>query len=200
MIVLNLDLDYFLIWALPRGAGPGSSLQSFSTKVEKGFPLRSLTHLNAVPLSQKLPQFSYIIYNKTMAKSKLSDSEQVAEFIGKLEKPVAEAVDLIRQIFLSIDGISEQIKWNSPSFYYNGEMKPFDPKEYKRDIAVTNLHRGRLMLVFPTGARISDSTGLLEGTYTDGRRMVNFKDVEDVKAKEDSLRNVIIDWLSKVEQ
>ena len=135
-----------------------------------------------------------------MAKSKLSDSEQVAELIGKLEKPVAEAVELIRQIFLSIDGISEQIKWNSPSFYYNGEMKAFDPKEYKRDIAVANLHRGRLMLVFPTGAKVNDTTGLLEGSYTDGRRIVNFEDAEDVKAKEDSLRKVILEWLSKVEQ
>ena len=135
-----------------------------------------------------------------MAKLRLSDSEQVTELIGKLEKPVAEAVKLIRQIFLSIDGISEQIKWNSPSFYYNGEMKPFDPKEYKRDIAVANLHRGRLMLVFPTGAKINDTTGILEGNYIDGRRIVNFKDASDVKAKEDKLRKVIVDWLSKVEQ
>ncbi len=135
-----------------------------------------------------------------MAKSKLSDSEQVTQFIGKLNKPVAEAVELIRQIFLSIDGISEHIKWNSPSFFYNGEMQPFDPKEYKRDIAVTNLHRERLMLVFPTGAKINDTTGILEGKYIDGRRMINFKDADDVKAKEDSLRKVIIVWLSKVEK
>ncbi|SKB81879.1 DUF1801 domain-containing protein [Daejeonella lutea] len=135
-----------------------------------------------------------------MAQSKLSDSEQVTRFIEKLDKPIAEAVELIRQIFLSIDGISEHIKWNSPSFFYNGEMQPFDPKEYKRDIAVTNLHRGRLMLVFPTGAKIVNNTGLLEGNYTDGRRMVNFKGADDVKAKEGSLRKVITDWLSTVEK
>ena len=136
-----------------------------------------------------------------MAKSKFSDSEQVTELIGKLEKPVAEAVELIRQIFLSTDKeISEQIKWNSPSFYYNGEMKPFDPKEYKRDIAVANLHRGRLMLVFPTGAKINDTTGLLEGDYTDGRRIVNFKDAEDVQARAESLRKVIKEWLALVEK
>src|SRR5690606_36424395 len=111
----------------------------------------------------------------------------------------AEAVQLIREIFLSIDEISEQIKWNSPSFYYNGEMKPFDPKEYKRDIAVANLHRGRLMLVFPTGARINNTSGLLEGDYPDGRRIANFKDADDVRTKEADLRRVIAEWLSKVE-
>lgn len=136
-----------------------------------------------------------------MPESKLSDTEQVTEYIQKLEQSVAEAVELIRQIFLSTDPeISEQIKWNSPSFYYVGEMKPFDPKEYKRDIAVTNLHKGRLMLVFPTGAKINDSTGLLEGKYTDGRRIINFKDIGDIKAKERSLRKVIRDWMEMIEK
>ncbi|MEJ7693359.1 DUF1801 domain-containing protein [Daejeonella sp.] len=136
-----------------------------------------------------------------MAKSKLSDSEQVTEHIQKLQQPAAEAVELIRQIFLTADKqISEQIKWNSPSFYYNGDMKPFDPKEYRRDIAVTNLHKGRLMLVFPTGAKIDDPSGLLEGKFTDGRKIVNFMDADDVKAKEENLRAVIKDWLDKVEK
>ena len=136
-----------------------------------------------------------------MSNSKLLPSQQVTELIKKLEAPVAEAVELIRQIFLSTDReIAEQIKWNSPSFYYNGEMQAFDPKEYKRDIAVVNLTRGRLMLVFPTGAKIDDTTGLLEGNYPDGRRMVNFKDAEDVKAKEERLREVIVDWVGRIER
>lgn len=136
-----------------------------------------------------------------MAKSKLSDSEQVSALVSKLENPIAGAVGLIRKIFLSADeDIAEQVKWNSPSFCYTGEMKPFDPKEYKRDIAVTNLHKGRLMLVFPTGAKINDSSGFLEGTYTDGRRIVNFKDIDDVKSKEVLLRKVIKEWLALVEK
>lgn len=136
-----------------------------------------------------------------MAKQSLSETEQVNEYVQKLEPAVASAVELIRKIFLGTDPqIAEHIKWNSPSFYYSGEMKPFDPKEYKRDIAVTNLHRGRLMLVFPTGAKVNDTTGLLEGKYTDGRRMINFKDLEDVKSKEDGLRKVIKEWLYLVEK
>lgn len=135
-----------------------------------------------------------------MGRSRLSDSDQVTQYVQKLEKQVAEGVDLLRQIFLSADdGIAEHIKWNSPSFYYTGEMKPFDPNEYKRDIAVTNLHRGRLMLVFPTGARINDPAGLLEGNYKDGRKVINFSGVEDIKSKEARLQTVIKEWLSGVE-
>jgi hypothetical protein len=136
-----------------------------------------------------------------MAKSKLTDQEQVTAYIQKLDPAIANAVNLIRQIILGTDTeIAEHIKWNSPSFYYAGEMLPFDPKEYKRDIAVTNLHRGRIMLVFPTGAKIYDTTGLLEGNYTDGRRMVNFKDVEDVRSKKALLTKIIKDWLELVEK
>lgn len=136
-----------------------------------------------------------------MAKSKtISDTEKVTELIQKLDPPVAEIVESIRQIILSSDKeIGEQIKWNSPSFYYTGEMKPFDPKEYKRDIVVMNLHRG-ILLVFPTGAKIDDKTGLLEGNYTDGRRLVKFNDINEVKTKEKALKKVIKDWLKLVEK
>ncbi|MCF0056665.1 DUF1801 domain-containing protein [Dyadobacter sp. CY356] len=92
------------------------------------------------------------------------------------------------------------MKWNNPSFYYTGEMKPFDPKEYKSDIAVMNLHKGKIMIVFPSGAKVSDTSGLLEGDYEDGRRTVIFKDLDDVKSKEKALKNVVKKWLALVEK
>jgi hypothetical protein len=137
-----------------------------------------------------------------MAKSvKLSDSEQVTAHIKKLEPAVGKVVETIRQIILSTDKeIGERIKWNNPSCYYTGEMKPFDPKEYKREIVVFNLFKGRIMLVFPSGAKVNDTSGLLEGDYKDGRRLVVFKDMKDVKAKEKALRKVIKDWLKLVDK
>ena len=135
-----------------------------------------------------------------MAKA-LSDSEKVTEHIQKLDASIAETVDVIRQIILTTDKeIAEQIKWNSPSFYYSGEMKPFDPKEYKRDIIVMNLHKNNIMLVLPTGAKVRDTSGLLEGDYTDGRRLIKFKDMKDVKEKEKSLRKIIKEWLKLVDK
>ena len=110
-------------------------------------------------------------------------------------------MEAIRRVILDTDKtISEHIKWNNPAFYYNGDMKPFDPKEYKRDIVVFNLHKGRIMLVFPTGAVVNDKSGILEGDYKDGRRMVTLKDMEEVKAKEKALRMVIKTWLSLVDK
>ena len=136
-----------------------------------------------------------------MKTTKLTDEEQVTEHIQKLEPALAEIIGTIRQIILKTDKeIGEYIKWNNPSFYYTGDMKPFDPKEYKRDIVVMNLHKGRIMLVFPSGAKVNDTSGLLEGDYKDGRRLVIFKDNNDVKAKEEALQKVIKTWISLVEK
>ena len=132
-----------------------------------------------------------------MAKStNLTDQEAVTAHIKKLDPNITDTIEYIRQIILKTDmEIGERIKWNNPSFYYTGEMQAFDPKEYKREIMVMNLFKGRIMLVFPSGAKINDTTGLLEGDYKDGRRIVLFKDLEDVKLKENILQNTIKEWI-----
>jgi hypothetical protein len=79
-------------------------------------------------------------------------------------------------------------------------MKPFDPKEYKREIIVFNLFKGRIMLVFPSGAKVNDKSGLLQGEYKDGRRITIFKDMEDVRSKEKLLQTVTKEWLRLVDK
>ncbi|QEC77455.1 DUF1801 domain-containing protein [Mucilaginibacter ginsenosidivorax] len=129
-----------------------------------------------------------------------TNSQQVTEYIEKLDAPVAQIVQAIRQIVLSVNPeIGEEIKWNAPSFLYTGEMKPFNPKEYKRYIMVMNLHK-RILLVFPSGAKVIDNTGLLEGDYADGRRLLYIKDMDDLKSKEAGMKKVISDWLAQVEK
>lgn len=137
-----------------------------------------------------------------MAKAiKLTDTEEVTQHIKKLDPAICKTIEAIRQIILKTDKeIGERIKWNNPSFYYTGEMKPFDPKEYKREIVVMNLFKGRIMLVFPSGAKIKDTSGLLTGDYKDGRRLILFADMKDVKAKEKALQKIIKDWLKLVDK
>ena len=137
-----------------------------------------------------------------MAKAaNLSDTEQVTGHIKKLDPSMGKIIETIRQIILKTDKkIGERVKWNNPSFYYTGEMKPFDPKEYKREIIVMNLFKERIMLVFPSGAKMNDRSGLLEGDYKDGRRITIFKDIKDVKSKEKLLQAVIKKWLTLVDK
>jgi len=131
----------------------------------------------------------------------VSDKDQVTDHIKKLGPELSKTIQYLRELILSTDKeVGERIKWNNPSFYYTGEMKPFDPKEYKREIIVCNLHKGRIMLVFPSGAKVNDTSGFLEGDYKDGRRIVVFKDMDDIKSKEKLLQKVIKAWLKLVDK
>ncbi len=169
---------------------------------DKPLPLDLVARITKYRVEQNLAKPDSKAKKKPSEKiSESSDQEQVSGHIQKLDPELGKVVECIRQIILSTDKeIGERIKWNNPSFYYTGEMKAFDPKEYKSDIAVMNLHKGRIMIVFPSGAKISDTTGLLEGDYKDGRRTVIFKDLDDVKAKENALKNVVKEWLALVEK
>lgn len=136
-----------------------------------------------------------------MAKTAISPGEQVDQYIKQLQPDLQQAVNLLRNIILSTSPeIKEHIKWNSPAFYYDGEMETFNPKEYKRDLLVMNLRNKRIMAVLPTGAVIRTHTDILEGNYTDGRRMINFSGLEDIQLKAESLRELINEWIALIDR
>ncbi len=116
--------------------------------------------------------------------------------------PLNEVVEVLRSILLSIDPeIEEQRKWNSPAFYFTGEMKPFDPKEYKRDLVVFNLHKqDQVLLIFPTGGNLKKTIKLLEGKYPDSRKSLLFKSINDVNQKKEALILVVKEWLELIEK
>ncbi|MES2761346.1 MAG: DUF1801 domain-containing protein [Bacteroidota bacterium] len=137
-----------------------------------------------------------------MAKTVKTDSELVTEFIQALKPEYKEIAEALRTLILKTDKtIGEQIKWNVPAFYYTGEMKPFDPKEYKRDILVTHFRqKDHVLLVLPTGAKLTNGAGILEGDYKDGRRMIKIYDLKDLKSKEKALQKVIKEWLKLIDK
>ncbi len=134
--------------------------------------------------------------------SNVANTTAVKAYIQKLDLATASLVEAIRRVILSADKtVGEQIKWNAPAFFYTGEMKAFDPKEYKRDIVVMNLRqKGYILLIFPTGATIKDTSGLLEGDYEDGRRMVKIIDKADLKKKEKGLLKIIQTFLKNIDK
>jgi hypothetical protein len=121
-------------------------------------------------------------------------------FLEGLNPDLITLINAVRDVIMATDSkIDEQIKWNSPAFFYTGEMKPFNPREYKKNICVMNLNKNYVMLVFPTGAKITDGKGILEGNFPDGRKIAHFKKLEEVAEKKSALQSVIKEWLSLVE-
>lgn len=116
---------------------------------------------------------------------------QVDEYMATLEHPYKSEVAALRGMILGVsDDITEQIKWNGPTFSYKGYLATF------------NLHSklGRQVahLVFHNGIILNDPTGMLEGDYPD-RRMVYFKDMVEVEAQADALRALVRDWIEKMD-
>jgi hypothetical protein len=136
--------------------------------------------------------------------------------MGKPQTNLKEVVDLliddkpgdlktiineIRRIVLEIDPlISEQVKWNSPSFFYTGELKSTNAKEYPRDIVVLNLNRGYVLIIFPSGAKIQNHEDFLEGDYKDGRRMLTIKDCNSLIEKQEKLVSAIKQWITQIDK
>ncbi len=126
---------------------------------------------------------------------------KVDEHVSKLNPEEQEIIHTLRNLVLSSDSeIREHIKWNSPAFYYDGEMNPFDAKEYKRDLLVVNSHRGKILLVFPTGAKINDTAGLKGKNYPDGRKIITLETLSDLEKIEAELHAGITDWLNQIEK
>ena len=134
--------------------------------------------------------------------TKASEPKKVDAYMSRLKHPLAKVVEDLRQIILSTDEeIGEEIKWNAPTLFYAGKMKPTNPKEYRRYIVVFNLFKQDcIRLVFPSGAKVKDASGLLQGDYADGRRLAMFYSSKDVKSKAKALRAVITQWLKLLEK
>ena len=133
---------------------------------------------------------------------KLSEPDKVDEYMKAVKHPLVKVIDELRKIILKTDKeIGEEVKWNAPTFFYTGKMKPFNPKEYKRYIIVFNLYqKDCIRLVFPSGAKVNDKSGLLEGDYADGRRLAMFRDLKEVKAKEKDLQKILKTWLKLLDK
>lgn len=131
----------------------------------------------------------------------MAKTQTIENYLRTLDGPVLETVAVLRKIFAETStDLAEQIKWNSISFYYTGPMKAFDPKEYKRDIVVFNLYKKEAVrLIFPTGTRLKDPDSVLEGSYTDGRRLLTIKDAATAKKLSGAIRQLVLNWIETVD-
>ncbi len=112
--------------------------------------------------------------------AKLSDEEQVTEWIKQRSAAVQEKINIIRKIIMaSSSKIKERIKWNAPSYYYKEDIVTFGP--YKPN---------KLLLVFHHPQVVNIPSKLLEGTYKD-RRLVYFKTKTDAEANKKELSRII---------
>ena len=119
------------------------------------------------------------------AKPTANQTQQVDEFMARLDHPFKAEVQLIRELIRNVNpDITEQIKWNAPSFSYKGES-----------LVTFNLwEKKRIHLVFHNPMISKVKSQLLEGDY-DHRRMAYFVDQSDIQAKGPTLEKALKDLI-----
>lgn len=129
-----------------------------------------------------------------MAKG-LTATEEVTAYLTALEHPLKKEIEEVRKVILNANAnLTEHIKWNAPSYRFNGDDR----------ITFNLAGKGFFRLIFHCGAKATekkpkdklfeDKTGLLEWAAND-RAVAKFTDMHDVKAKKNALIKTIDTWL-----
>ena len=115
----------------------------------------------------------------------IAGTKKVDEFMDGLDHPLKAEVQTVRDIIKHANkDITEEIKWNAPSFSYNGEY-----------LVTFNLwEKEHIHLVFHNLEISKVKSKLLEGDY-DHRRMAHLFGKEDIKAKKPALERVLKDLI-----
>ncbi|MGP4026115.1 DUF1801 domain-containing protein [Actinomadura sp. 3N407] len=105
----------------------------------------------------------------------------VDDFMAELDHPLKAEVQETRDIIKGVNpGITEQIKWNAPTFSFDGGY-----------LVTFNLRAtDRVHLVFHDPEVVNINSALLEGDMP-GRRMTYFADMSEVTAGRAALEDVI---------
>ena len=131
-----------------------------------------------------------------MAEKKRKPATTVESFLAALEHPLKREIVALRKLPMGIDpAISEEVKWNAPSFRTSEHFATMHLRA--RDSLQLILHLGaRTKGSIPEGA-IPDPDGLLKWLGPD-RASVSFRGREDLAAKSEALTAIIRQWIRHV--
>ena len=113
----------------------------------------------------------------------MTRSKEVESWLARYDNPMKPVVQRIREIILGADDrIGECIKWQAPTFVYEGNMASFFPKS-----------KQHASLVFHLGARIPGRHPRLEGDAATGRTL-KIASVAEANAAEADITRLVKAW------
>jgi uncharacterized protein YdhG (YjbR/CyaY superfamily) len=110
-------------------------------------------------------------------------SKEVEAWFARYENPMKDVVLRMREIVLAADArIEECIKWQAPTFTFEGNLASFFPKS-----------KQHASLMFHTGARIPGDHPRMEGTG-DTSRFMKIGTVAEANAAKRDLERIVRAW------
>lgn len=121
----------------------------------------------------------------------------VDELVSALDDNMREQVQLLRDLIGSLGAdLTEQVKWNAPSYVLDGEDRITMNLRNKQGLVKLVLHMGATRPEDKKGVPVLlDDAGIVEWA-SDIRGLITFADSADVCAKEPVLRRVLSGWLA----
>lgn len=120
-------------------------------------------------------------------------AEAVDRFLATLNHPHKDAIQMIRRIMCGADpAIAEGVKWNAPSFRTTDYFATTHLRT-KEGIGIV-MHVGAKVREVPA-FQVEDRHGLLKWLAKD-RALMNFAGIEDVKAHEAAIQQIVRQWIA----
>jgi hypothetical protein len=117
----------------------------------------------------------------------------VAEFLAALRHGRAEQVERLRGLILAAHpDLTEQIKWNAPSFSIDGDDR-VTMRIAPGDLVQLILHRGAKVRD-TSSFSFTDESGLVRWLAAD-RGAVTLADADDLEAKSPAIQQLVHSWV-----
>ena len=131
-------------------------------------------------------------------KERLSGTQAVIEFLANTQHPLKPGIEDLRRIILAAGvPLTEQIKWNAPSFCFEGEDRMTFKLNSPEAIEIV-FHRGAKVKALPAENLIEDPHGLLKWATTD-RAVAKFTSLDEICEREKPLTEVVNRWINASE-
>ena len=124
------------------------------------------------------------------ARSKPTEAEQVNDWMDKLDAAFKPSVNAVRKIIKTAAAkLTERIKWNAPSYYYNEDILTFGSTKAK----------DKIILVFHHPNFVKIRSELLRGNYKD-RRLVYLNSMKEIKDAQKELERIIKESVAMIDK
>ncbi|MBX2998716.1 MAG: DUF1801 domain-containing protein [Caldilineaceae bacterium] len=130
---------------------------------------------------------------------KSTKAQSVEAFLAALDHPRKQEILALRQIILGADRrISEEVKWNAPSFRTTEHFATFHLRAKERVQII--LHVGaKVRDTATTGIDVTDPGSLLTWLAKD-RASVTFRDLDEINARRADFEHLIHAWIASTEE
>lgn len=121
----------------------------------------------------------------------------IDEFLESLDPARREQVDVVRTLILAArPQLIEHIKWNAPSYVYEGEDRITFNVMNKQNFVKLVLHMGVAHKEDKNGIPVlKDDSGIVEWS-SDIRGTITFSDINDVHIKSNAIKLILKNWLA----